>query len=290
MNKIIKNNEDENRGENSFNKLKNIKLNSKVKEISDLINDNNTSKNNITSLDKKNFRKSKMFISEDAKSNNTLNIFPTFNKIKENKLLISNNNSHRNKQSEKNLRAIYNNSSEYFNANSSNTFVSIPLISNYKSINHKKNTSMSSNFITKKNDRNKYSEFESIKTENILNDNYMKMSNFFKSLNNSYLSSNTIESQMSKTKTETTPNRISNNSFSSIGNKNIYVKLDYDKNKFLPKILLNNKKFKNNNYDINGLSNEFMRPSFLKSNVALSLNNNKSEKRREKTLYNDYKK
>ena len=290
MNKIIKNNEDGNRGENSFNKLKNIKLNSKVKEISDLINDNNTSKNNITSLDKKNFRKSKMFISEDAKSNNTLNIFPTFNKIKENKLLISNNNSHRNKQSEKNLRAIYNNSSEYFNANSSNTFVSIPLISNYKSINHKKNTSMSSNFITKKNDRNKYSEFESIKTENILNDNYMKMSNFFKSLNNSYLSSNTIESQMSKTKTETTPHRISNNSFSSIGNKNIYVKLDYDKNKFLPKILLNNKKFKNNNYDINGLSNEFMRPSFLKSNVALSLNNNKSEKRREKTLYNDYKK
>ena len=149
---------------------------------------------------------------------------------------------------------------------------------------------MSSNFITKKNDRNKYSVFESIKTENRINDNYMKMSNLFKSLNNSYLSSNTIESQMSKTKTETTPNRISNNSFSSLGNKNIYVKIDYDENKFLPNILLNKDKFKNNNYDINGLTNDFMRPSFLKSNAVLSLNNNKSIKRREKTLYNDYKK
>ena len=290
INKIIRNNGDENRRENSFNKLKNIKLNSKVKEISDLINDKNASKTNITSIEENNFRKSKIPISEEAKINNTLNIFPTFTKIKENKLLISNNNSHRNKQSEKNLRPIYKNSSEYFSANSCNTFASIPLISNYKSINHKKNTSMSSNFITKKNDRNKYSVFESIKTENRINDNYMKMSNLFKSLNNSYLSSNTIESQMSKTKTETTPNRISNNSFSSLGNKNIYVKIDYDENKFLPNILLNKDKFKNNNYDINGLTNDFMRPSFSKSNAVLSLNNNKSVKRREKTLYNDYKK
>ena len=290
INKIIRNNGDENRRENSFNKLKNIKLNSKVKEISDLINDKNASKTNITSIEENNFRKSKIPISEEAKINNTLNIFPTFTKIKENKLLISNNNSHRNKQSEKNLRPIYKNSSEYFSANSCNTFASIPLISNYKSINHKKNTSMSSNFITKKNDRNKYSVFESIKTENRINDNYMKMSNLFKSLNNSYLSSNTIESQMSKTKTETTPNRISNNSFSSLGNKNIYVKIDYDENKFLPNILLNKDKFKNNNYDINGLTNDFMRPSFLKSNAVLPLNNNKSVKRREKTLYNDYKK
>ena len=285
INKIIANNGDESRGENSLYKLKNIKLNSKIKEISDLINDNNTSKNNISSLEEKNFRKSKIPISEDDKiNNNTLNIFPTFNKIKQNKLLISNNNSHRNKQSEKNLRSIYKNSSEYFSTNSCNTFASIPLISNFKSINHKKNTSMSSNFITKKNCRNKYSEFESIKTENRIVDNNMKMSNLFKNLNNSYLSSNTIESQMSKTKTETTPNRITNNSFSSLGNKNIYVKIDLDENKFLPKILLNKDKFKNNNYDINGLTNEFMKPSFLKSNAVLSLNNNKSEKRREKTL------
>ena len=87
---------------------------------------------------------------------------------------------------------------------------------------------------------------------------------------------------MSKTKTETTPNRILNNSFSSLGNKNIYAKIDYDENKFLPKILLNKDKFKNNNYDTNGLTNEFMRHSFLKSNAVLSLNNNKSEKKREK--------
>ena len=290
INKKIKKNGDKNRGENSFNKLKNIKLNSKVKEISDLINDNNTSKNNNISIEENNFRKTKIPIIEDVKINSTLNIFPTFNKIKENKLLISNNNSHRNKQNDKNLRQIYKNSSEYFSPNSCNTFASIPLITNYKSINHKKNTSMSSNFITKKNDRNKYSKFESIKTENRENDNYMKISNLFRSLNNSYLSSNTIESQMSKTKTETTPNRNTNNSFSSLGNKNIYVKIAYDENKFLPKILLNKDKFKNNNYDINGLTNEFMRPSFLKCNAVLSINNNKSEKRRVKTLYNDYKK
>lgn len=290
INKIIKNNGDENRSENSFNKLKNIKLNSKVKEISELINDNKISKdNNITSLEQRNFRKSKIPIPEDVKINNTLNIFPTFNKI-ENKLSISNNNSQRNKLSEKNLRPIYKNSSEYFSPSNCNTFASIPLISNYKAINHKKNTSLSSNFISKKNDRNKYSELGSIKTENRVIDNYMKMSSLFKSLNNSYLSSNTIESQMSKTKTETTPNRISSNSFSSLGNKNIYVRIDHDENKFLPKILLNKDKFKNNNYNINGLTNEVMRPSFLKSNAVLSLNNNKSEKRREKGLYSEYKK
>ena len=288
INKIIKNNGEENRSENSFNKLKNIKLNSKVKEISDLLNDNKTSKNNITSFDEKNYKKTKIPIPEDDKINNTLNIFPTFNKIKENKLSISNNNSHRNKLSEKTLKAIYKNSSEYFTVNNCNTFASIPLISNYKTINHKKNTSMSSNFIIKKNDRNKFSELESIKTENRVIDSYMKMSHLFKSLNNSYLTSNTIESQMSKTKTETKPNRISNNSFSSLGNKNIYVKIDNDENKFFPTIFLNKEKFKNNNYDINGLTNKFMRPSFLKSNASLSLNNNKSEKRREKTLYNDY--
>ena len=288
INKIIKNNGEENRSENSFNKLKNIKLNSKVKEISDLLNDNKASKNNITSFDEKNYKKTKIPIPEDDKINNTLNIFPTFNKIKENKLSISNNNSHRNKLSEKTLKAIYKNSSEYFTVNNCNTFASIPLISNYKTINHKKNTSMSSNFIIKKNDRNKFSELESIKTENRVIDSYMKMSHLFKSLNNSYLTSNTIDSQMSKTKTETKPNRISNNSFSSLGNKNIYVKIDNDENKFFPTIFLNKEKFKNNNYDINGLTNKFMRPSFLKSNAALSLNNNKSEKRREKTLYNDY--
>ena len=288
INKIIKNNGEENRSENSFNKLKNIKLNSKVKEISDLLNDNKASKNNITSFDEKNYKKAKIPIPEDDKINNTLNIFPTFNKIKENKLSISNNNSHRNKLSEKTLKAIYKNSSEYFTVNNCNTFASIPLISNYKTINHKKNTSMSSNFIIKKNDRNKFSELESIKTENRVIDSYMKMSHLFKSLNNSYLTSNTIESQMSKTKTETKPKRISNNSFSSLGNKNIYVKIDNDENKFFPTIFLNKEKFKNNNYDINGLTNKFMRPSFLKSNAALSLNNNKSEKRREKTLYNDY--
>jgi len=119
----------------------------------------------------------------------------------------------------------------------------------------------------------------------------MKVNNLFKSLNNSCLSSNTIESQMSKTKTETTPNKISSNSFSSLGNKNIYVRIDHDESKFLPKILLLNKaKCKNNNYDINGLTNEVMRPSFLKSKAVLTLNNNKSEKRREITLYNNYKK
>ena len=288
INKIIKNNGEENRSENSFNKLKNIKLNSKVKEISDLLNDNKASKNNITSFDEKNYKKTKIPIPEDDKINNTLNIFPTFNKIKENKLSISNNNSHRNKLSEKTLKAIYKNSSEYFTVNNCNTFASIPLISNYKTINHKKNTSMSSNFIIKKNDRNKFSELESIKTENRVIDSYMKMSHLFKSLNNSYLTSNTIDSQMSKTKTETKPNRISNNSFSSLGNKNIYVKIDNDENKFFPTIFLNKEKFKNNNYDINGLTNKFMRPSFLKSNAALSLNNNKSEKRREKALYNEY--
>ena len=149
---------------------------------------------------------------------------------------------------------------------------------------------MSSNYISKKNDRNKYSELESIKTETRIIDNYMKMSNLFKSLNNSYLSSNTIESQMSKTKTETTPNRISNNSFSSLGNRNVYVRIDNDENKLLSKIFFNKEKFKNNNYDLNGVTNDFMRPSFLKSNAVLSLNNNKSEKRREKTLYNIYKK
>ena len=288
INKIIKNNGEENRSENSFNKLKKIKLNSKVKEISDLLNDNKASKNNITSFDEKNYKKTKIPIPEDDKINNTLNIFPTFNKIKENKLSISNNNSHRNKLSEKTLKAIYKNSSEYFTVNNCNTFASIPLISNYKTINHKKNTSMSSNFIIKKNDRNKFSELESIKTENRVIDSYMKMSHLFKSLNNSYLTSNTIDSQMSKTKTETKPNRISNNSFSSLGNKNIYVKIDNDENKFFPTIFLNKEKFKNNNYDINGLTNKFMRPSFLKSNAALSLNNNKSEKRREKALYNEY--
>ena len=137
----------------------------------------------------------------------------------------------------------------------------------------------------------KYSELESIKTENRVSDNYMKMSNLFKSLNNSYLSSNTIESQMSKTKTENTPNKISNNSFSSLGNKNIYVRIENDENKFLPKIFLNKEKFKNNNnYDLNGLTNDVMRPSFLKSNAVLKLNINKSEKRREKTIYSDYKK
>ena len=290
INKIIKNNGDENRSENSFNKLKNIKLSSKVKEISDLINDNKTSKNNITSFEEKNYKKLKIPIPEDGKINTTLNIFPTFNKIKENKLSISNNNSHRNKLSGKSLRPIYKNSSEYFSVNNCNPFASIPLISNCKTINHKKNTSMSSNYISKKNDRNKYSELESIKTETRIIDNYMKMSNLFKSLNNSYLSSNTIESQMSKTKTETTPNRISNNSFSSLGNRNVYVRIDNDENKLLSKIFFNKEKFKNNNYDLNGVTNDFMRPSFLKSNAVLSLNNNKSEKRREKTLYNIYKK
>ena len=291
INRIIRNNGEENRSENSFNKLKNIKLNTKVKEISDLINNNKITKNNnITSFEEKNFKKSKIPMPEDIKINNSLNIFPTFNKIKENKLSISNNNSHRNKLSEKNLRPIYKNSSEYFSLNNCNTFASIPLISTYKTINHKKNTSMSSNFISKKTDRNKYSELESIKTENRIIDSYMKMSNLFKSFNNSYLSSNTIESQMSKTKTETTPNRISSNSFSSLGNKNTYVRIENDENKFLPKILLNKEKFRNNNNNINGLTNEIMRPSFLKSNAVLSLNYNNSEKRREKTLYNEYKK
>ena len=103
---------------------------------------------------------------------------------------------------------------------------------------------MSSNFMSKKNDRNKYSELRSIKTENRIIDNYMKVSNLFKSLNSSYLSSNTIESQMSKTKTETTPNRISSNCFFSFGNKNIYARIENNESKFLPKIFLIKKSVK----------------------------------------------
>ena len=45
-----------------------------------------------------------------------------------------------------------------------------------------------------------------------------------------------------------------------------------------------------NTLDINGLANEFMKPTFLKNNISISLNTNNSDKGKDNMMFKKIKK
>ena len=298
INRILKKKEKNN--ENIFNKTNHININSKVEELSDLITNNRYNK--IIKVKNKpetggrylkNFKNFNIPVWEDTEVNNTVDIFSSFNKANENILSLSNNFSSKNKLSEKLLKPIYKNSSETNTFKNRNfNFTKIPSISNYKTINHKKISSLSNNFINKDFERNKLRELDYIKTDCKNNDDYIKINNIFQKINNSFMKSQTIESQESFKNIDVSPINLGSKSFSSLHNKNKYIKITRNENKRnqLPQNIFNEQKDKNQNtYDINGLANEVMKPSFLKNTGILTLNNIKSENEKEKNRIKDFK-
>ena len=113
----------------------------------------------------------------------------------------------------------------------------------------------------------------------LLNNNYnIKSKN--EKINALSLETNRISGKLNKKK-ETNFMNVGNNSSSfleSINNKNIK---NNNKRKLTQKILLKQKILKKDNihknkniFDINGLTNEIMNPSFLRNNTSITLNSN----------------
>ena len=299
INRILKNSEKED--ENISNRTNNINLNLKVEKLSNLIKKRHNNKiikinNKYETREKylKNYKKLKLTLYEDNEINNSIKLFSTFNKTNENILSLSNNISKRNKLSEKNIKPFFKksfrtNTFENQNFNYSN----IPSLSNYKTINHKKNSSLNNNNYIKTNEKNKLEDCDYIKTDYKNNDNYIKIYNIFKNINNSLMNSQTIESQESFRNIDISSSNLFSKSFSLLDNKKKYIKINNNINrrKILPKLVFNKQKLKNqNNYNINRLANEVMKTSFLKNSQILSLNINNSEKNRKKNLFKRIKK
>ena len=271
----------------------NINFNSKVKEVSDLIKNKGSNKlitanKLLTGEFSKNYRKLKLPRLKDFNVNNSINLYPSISDKSGNISSLSNNISNRNHVDSQILRPIYKHSSGINSFKNQNfTFENNPTISNYKAINNKK-YSFSFNNHTNKNAGNRFEEFDYIKTESKNNKEYLKIKNLFQKLSNSFLNI-TTDSNDPISNTEITPIKIGSKSFSSLDKNKILKIHSNDNRKLFTKISLDKHKLKGkNSYNINGLTNDVMKPSFLKSNAILTLNNIKSEKG--KILNKDIKK
>ena len=295
MNKILDKNDIE---EDALNKIKNIKLNSKVKELADLITNNESLNKKLKDSNKsppnstffKKFKKYKIPVPEDIIVNNTYNNnkIPVLNYI----------NTNRNKFNEKRYRPIYKNTSGISGVNHLNyTFDKISVLSNHKTLNIKKNTSLSNNNVTKKIERNKINQLKYIKTDIKNKAEYIKITDIFKNSNNSNKlpNSNTIDSKRNIQTIGNNLDKTPDKSFSSLENKFKYFNVNSndninDKNK--PKIIIKPLNSKNKIInDLNGLTNEVIKPHFFKNNIAMNMYiNNSIEKDKNKPIFKEIKK
>ena len=271
-----------------FKKIKNNRINQKVKELSNLITNNTISnrpilRDNNNSIENKksffkNFKKSKIPLPETIKINNVVKS----NKI-DNLLSLSNITL-----KDKKYRPIYKNNSGNKNINHLNfTFDNVSYLTNYKKTNYKRKIPLNENYNylnINKNERNKNDRLHYIKTDVKSNSEYIKIKDIFQNSNNSNILSNshTIETKNPKTSPnniEFSPNKIGNKSFTSNEKKNIYLNINSNENsnkKYSPKKFLKQQSLKKNNniLNTNGLEKNLFKPSFLKNNISMSLNNN----------------
>ena len=281
------------------NKKNSNKLSLKVKELTDLLNNNQNSnkifnKNNIII---KNIKRPKINISEENdKINNTINIFPSNPKIEDKNKInmfysLTNKNTSRKNYNEKqdNKDILYKNTvGGNSNTNINSSLSNLPIILNYSLNNHKKAISSSNTYLNRNIHINNLDSNDSTRRKNLDFNKKNEISNTL-----------TLESN----KLNIAPFNTNENSFAKIGNnsssffetiksKNSNTN---NKSKSNQKILMKQKileKENNNNIlDINGLANEFMKPTFLKNNISISLNNNNnSEKGKENTMFKKIKK
>ena len=226
-------------------------LNSEVKELTQLINNNK--KNNLISAQTKLLKRGKKFKIPFPK----FSINKTFNSVSYNNLKENNIKKYENIASNINLSKNYKTKKK--------------LILNYSS-------NVPNN--AKKKDENNDSIFEHIKTDININNKsnkydfeYIKLNSLFKNLNNSSILSKDIKNMETSSRNKETKNKRFINNLSGakkIGN--------------VPKFL----KIKNIN-EVNGLANEVMKPSFLKTDLSLSVNNN-DEKDFDNFIFKDIKK
>ena len=250
--------------ENKIRRKNNLSL--KVKELTELINNQNSKNinNNIRNLFIKNIKKPKINLS-DENDNNKTNIYPsnsTINNKNEAFLSLRNLNTKRRKQQiERDL--IYKSTIEGNSKKNINSpFSKLSIVSNYISNNHKKTISTSNNYIN----RNIYiNNIENIDLGKKITQNKNNIQN--DKTNTIILESHRLIN-ISSSNNENSFNKIGNNSSSFFeamknnNNKNHKKRLN---KKFLMKHKILEKE-NNNNYDINGLANEVMKPSFLKIN------------------------
>ena len=290
------------------NKTSSIKLSLKVKELSDLIINNHNSnqsfqKNNGNNLMIKNIKKSHNKLSEEEsdKINNTINIYPsnskTVDRNNENKMFSLTNlttvrRNIKNKLDENNI-FIKNTIEGKNNKNRNLAFLNYPLMINIPLNNHKKTISSSNNYL------NKNLEIGNFPKLNIKNNdkknNILLGGNFYcnntksEKANTLSLESNRVNESLNKKK-EKFYIKLGNNStsfFDSLRNNN------YRNNrKKLSQKIIKPQLFeidKNNTFDINGLAKEIMKPTFLKNDVSIKVNNNK-EKIQDDLMFNEINK
>ena len=237
---------------NDSREILNTELNSKVKELSQFLNSNN---NNLIGVQSTFLKKRKKLRIPFPK----FQINKTFNSISQNNL----------------------------NENNIKKYENISLKINLSKINKKKkklilNYSSNAPNNKEKKDRNKNSNLEHINTDTDINLNnknnkydfeYIKLNSLFKNLNNSNILPTGKKNVETSTRNKEAKNKriISNLS----GMKKI---------KNVPKFL----KIKNIN-EVNGLANEVMKPSFLKTDLSLSVNINE-EKDSDNYIFKDIKK
>ena len=287
------------------------KISLKVKELTDLLNNNNqNSKKNFknNNLVVKNIKKSKINVSEENdKGNNTINIFPSNAKIEDKNAnnifysLTNKNTTRKNymdKQDNKDIlykNTIGGNSNKNINSSLSN----LPIILNYNLNNHKKAISSSNTYL------NKNSQINNIDiNENNNNNNTNRKSNLLLNEKNFDFNKrretyNTLT--LDSNKLNIIPFNTSENSFIKIGNNSSSFfetiknrNSSNSKNKLNQKIIMKQKILDNesnsNTLDINGLANEFMKPTFLKNNISISLNTNNSDKGKDNMMFKKIKK
>lgn len=282
INKILNSNEKDNK----FPKIKNIKFKSNLKELNNLSSNNELSSKSLgkdfaffeAATFFKNYKRSKIPIPENIIVNKTINS----QNIKKNLLSLRNKISNKNKQNENTFEPIYKkNFREYSINNLNNNTLTLdknPYLSNYKEINFKRKIPLkhnSNNSIHKGFDRNKLSKLEYIKTENNNNLEYIKKKDIFESsniLSNSIIiSNNKIDQIASPQNYESTPSKIENKSITSNEKKNKFIDINRDENnitKFVPKIFFKQRKRNKNIWNMN--------------NISMTLNNNNTEKNKEK--------
>ena len=292
-------------------KRKNNKISLKVKELTDLIYNNNNQKTNKSfkniegNLVIKNIKKTKKDISGEVdKINNTINIFPSNSKVKDNnksEILLSLTNFSTARRNIKDLLEEKNISYKKTlevntNENINSPLLNLPIILNYSSNNHKKTNSSANDYLNKNKDIKIFEKLDFNKNQqnnNILNENFYKI-NAKSEKNTINLDSNRLNDISSNTSNIKKKFfiKIGNNSSSfleSIRNKNTKNK---NKKALNQKILIKQRileKENNNTLDINGLANEVMKPTFLKNNILISLNNNNSGKGKDNVLFKETK-
>ena len=245
-----------------FNENKNerkTKLSLRVKELTDLINrqNSNNKNNNTENLFIQNIKKSKINLSEETDSNTIFPSNETINK-KKNEIIFA----------MTNINSIRRNNRELFykstlEGNSKKNINS--KISNYFSSNHKKTISTSNNYINSNIHINNFEKIDLGKT----------IPQSKNSINHEKTSTINIESNILNNisfNNENSVNKVGNNSSSileTMKSNNIKNHKKRLEQKILIKHKILEKENNKNNIDINGLANEFLKPSFLK-NISLN--------------------